>query len=174
MQNTTESLALVGRFLQSWSNVEQAMHLAISAATKLSPLMNAIVCANLTLRAKLSILQSLVDVSDLKDSQKADLKKLLRKIGAFSENRNLIAHECFGIIEGEPGIGFMRVKARGKFKSSFIAWTRKAFQAHDKTMRSYYDELMQLTVRLETSKFEVDDFTTLLQIVGSSARGPAK
>jgi hypothetical protein len=92
---TTQSLALIGGFLQQWSNMEHTLHLGIAAATKLDPLMNTVICANLTIREKLNILRTLVDISAADEKTKQRFKKMLRDIGEYTPTRNMIAHDYF-------------------------------------------------------------------------------
>ena len=55
--------------------LELGLAFAIQEATKMSDLMRSIVCANMSLREKLSTLRTIVDVSTLSDEEKTKFKK---------------------------------------------------------------------------------------------------
>jgi hypothetical protein len=167
-----QSFALVGTFLQKWSNMEQHLHIGIYCATKLDPLMNTIICSNLTMREKLNVLRTIVDTSDITpENRKAGFKSMLRDIGEFSPTRNMIAHEYFIPGSNNAGIAFMPIKAKGKFDSSVVAWTAAEFQQHFAKIDAFIIELQQLAVALEHATFNVEKLDLPIRIVGSSARG---
>jgi hypothetical protein len=152
-----KSLALVGQFLHQWSQMEQAMHLAISAATKLDPLMSTIVCANLTIREKLNILRTLVDTSNIApDERKTSLKALLRDIGEYTPVRNMMAHDFFMVGNNAPSIAFMPIKAKGKFDTPAVLWQESDFVREYAKINAFTEKLMQLTVSLEHASFSAD------------------
>jgi hypothetical protein len=166
-----QSLALVGDFLRRWSNMEQTMHLAISAATKLEPLMNTIICANLTMREKLNILLTLVDTSNIEPSErKAAFKSMLRKIGEYASSRNMIAHNFFLPGASAPSVVFMPIKAKGNFDAPNVIWHEADFKREYEKIDAFAKELLQLTVGLEHASFSVERLDLPMEIVGSSAR----
>jgi hypothetical protein len=150
--------------------MEQAIHLAISAATKLDPLMNTIVCANLTIREKLNILRTLVDTSNISDKRKGGFKNMLRDIGAYAPARNMIAHDFFMVGSNVPSIAFMPIKAKGKFDTPSVLWHEADFADQYAKIDAFAKELMQLTVALEHASFSADRLDLPMKIVGSSAR----
>jgi hypothetical protein len=167
-----KSFALVGTFLQKWAHMEQHMHLAIAAATKLSPLMNTIICSNLTLREKLNILRTTVDTSDIEpEERKALFKSTLRDIGEFSMVRNTLAHDLFYTGKNNVGIAFMPIKAKGNFDSSIVQWTVTDFRNHFAKIDAFAIQMQQLIVALEHASFNAEKLYLPMQIVGSSARG---
>jgi hypothetical protein len=170
-QFQNQSLALVGKFLLRWSNMEQTIHLAISAATKLDPLMNAIICANLTMREKLNILLTLVDTSNIVPSErKAVFKSMLKKIGEYASSRNMIAHNFFLPGASAPSVVFMPIKARGNFDAPDVIWLEPDFEREYEKIDTFAKELLQLTVGLEHASFSVERLDLPMKIVGSSAR----
>jgi hypothetical protein len=103
--------------------------LAISAATKLDPLMNTIICANLTMREKLNILRTLVDTSNIEPNErKTAFKAMLRDIGEYTPSRNMIAHDFFMVGENAPSVGFMPIRAKGKFDTPYVVWREEDFK----------------------------------------------
>jgi hypothetical protein len=166
----TQSLALVGEFLRKWSHMEQTIHLAISCATNLDPLMNTIICANLTIREKLNVLRTIVDVSDLTGEDQAQFKSMLRDIGEYTPNRNMIAHDWFLPLSDHCAVGFMPIKAKGRFATPTIIWDKDDFDLEYRKIEAFTEQLLQLTVRLEHASFNVDKLDLPMRIVGSSAR----
>ena len=165
------SLALVGQFLHQWSQMEQAIHLAISAATKLDPLMNTIVCANLTIREKLNILRTLVDTSNIApDERKATFKAMLRDIGDYAPVRNMIAHDFFMVGSDVPSIVFMPIKAKGRFDTPYVPWREVDFVEQYEKITAFTKELEQLTVALEHASFSADRLELPMKIINSSRR----
>ena len=133
------------------------MHLAISAATKLDPLMSTIVCANLTIREKLNILRTLVDTSNIApDERKTSLKALLRDIGEYTPVRNMMAHDFFMVGNNAPSIAFMPIKAKGKFDTPAVLWQESDFVREYAKINAFTEKLMQLTVSLEHASFSAD------------------
>lgn len=166
-----QSLALVGEFLHKWSYMEQTIHLAISAATKLDPLMNTIICSNLTIREKLNILRTLVDTSNIEPGErKAAFKSMLRDIGEYTPSRNMIAHDFFMLGANAPSIAFMPIKAKGKFDTPYVIWHEADFKREYEKIDAFTNELMQLTVALEHASFSAERLDLPMKIVGSSAR----
>jgi hypothetical protein len=171
----TESLALIGMFLHKWAAMEQTMHLAIACATKLDPLMYTIICANLTIRAKLNVLRTLIDVSDIEPKEaKANLKRILRDIGEYTPVRNMIAHDYFGVGSNLPGIGFMPIKAKGSFSSGVTIYSKADFEREYEKIENFNRDLMQVTVKLEHATFSAERLELPMRVIASSARANSR
>src|SRR6266403_3842070 len=136
-QNAKGSFALVGEFLHRWSQMEQMLHLCISAGTKLDAVMNTVICANLTIREKLNIIRTLVDISSIEDGSKADFKKLLRDIGDYSTVRNMLVHDPFMIGEDAPAVYFMTVRAKGSFDTPSVLFDEARFRAEYRKIKQF-------------------------------------
>jgi hypothetical protein len=169
-QFAKDSFALVGEFLHHWSQMEQTLHVCVSAGTKLDALMNTVMCANLTIREKLNIVRTLVDISSIEDGLKADFKKLLRDVGDYSTMRNMLVHDPFMIGEDAPAVYFMTVKAKGSFDTPGVLFDEGKFRAEYRTIKEFTSGLEQVTVWLENSTFNVDRLDIPMQIVNSPAR----
>jgi len=168
---SVKSLALVGQFLHQWSQMEQTIHLAISAATKLDPLMNTIVCANLTIREKLNILRTLVDTSDITpEGQKASFKAMLRDIGDYTPARNMLAHDFFMVGDEVPSIVFMPIKAKGKFDTPYVSWGELEFVEQYEKIDAFTTELEKLSAALEHALFSADRLELPTQRISSTRR----
>ncbi|WP_368506918.1 hypothetical protein [Bradyrhizobium lupini] len=169
-QHAKGSFALVGEFLHRWSQMEQTLHLCVSAGTKLDALMNTVVCANLTIREKLNIVRTLVDISSIEDALKADFKKLLRDIGDYSTVRNMLVHDPFMIGEDAPAVYFMTVKAKGSFDTPGVLFDEASFRAEYRKIKQFTSGLEQVAVWLENSSFSPDRLDIPMRIVNSPAR----
>jgi len=87
--------------------------------------MRHIICANISLRDKLHILRTTVDVLDI---DKAKYDKLLRRVGKRAASRNTVAHDQFQPNDEGNGVRFVIVKAKGLYGTPSVVWTEKRFE----------------------------------------------
>lgn len=87
--------------------------------------MRHIICANISLRDKLHILRTMVDVLDI---DKAKYDKLLRRVGKRAASRNTVAHDQFQPNDEGNGVRFVIVKAKGLYGTPSVVWTEKRFE----------------------------------------------
>jgi hypothetical protein len=76
----TRCYALVGRFLSEFAELETCLNMALQAAMKLHDLIRFILCANITLRDKVSILRAIVDVSQFPEEERKHFQSVLGDI----------------------------------------------------------------------------------------------
>lgn len=147
----TRAVALVGSFLQHWAIMEGAMRSAIEKALNLDSLQGTVVCANISLRDKINLLKTLVNMAFLPDEEgRARAIKLLEGIAGMSANRNMIAHDMFFAKEG--GVSFFVTKAKGKLSFPTVIWTEDDFQAEYAKLRVATAELDRLQHQLSNAE----------------------
>jgi len=166
----TRCFALVGQFLHAWSTMELCLHDAIGDAVRVRPLMRFILCANLQIRNKLNILNSIVDVSSLKDTERKHYSNLLNDLSQYSAARNMMAHDPFAPDETESdpakqGVTFGPVKAKGKFSLPPTTWNQDKFREEIEKVAEYADALIRLRDKLRTTKFDHKRATRLVTIL---------
>ena len=138
----TRCFALVGRFLQAWSVMENSLHAAIGAALSIEDIKLRILCANIRFRDKTNILSTLVDVAPyLAPTDKERLRKDLREIADYSPTRNMMAHDPFQPDSSQKGVEFLTVKAKGKFDLPTTVWEPEKFQAECERVNKYREFL---------------------------------
>jgi hypothetical protein len=103
---------LVGKFLQKWASMEEAMHTAMQTALGLDTFQSAIVSSNTQLRDKIHILQTLVSMLPFEEEIRAQFDKTLKAIGKASGNRNMMAHVAFAPSPDGRGVSFSVTKAK--------------------------------------------------------------
>lgn len=101
LDSETRCFALVGHFLQTWATMELCINDAIGHALRLRPLMQFCLCANMQLRDKLNVLNTLVDISSLTDTERKHFSSTLNSLIHYSTNRNMVAHDPFSPDETE-------------------------------------------------------------------------
>jgi hypothetical protein len=132
--------------------------------------MNTVVCANLSVREKLNILRTMVDISSCGPETKKRFKDLLRDIMDYSPTRNMIAHDYFLPGEDAVGIGFMTTKAKGRFDTPTVMWAASDFAKECRKLEEFQEEAMQLVIALEHATFSAEELNIPMKLTHSSAR----
>ena len=90
------AVALVGQYLQAWALMENSLNKLIEGALKLDNLSGLILTKNIQFRDKINIAKTLVDQSFMyPNSDILKYKKALKRVGAISVDRMIIAHDAF-------------------------------------------------------------------------------
>jgi predicted ester cyclase len=121
-----EAHRLVGKFLQNYALLEQALDAGIGKLLKLEGAKNDIVCANIPFAKKIGVLFSAEEfLSEVPDAErKKKLKKLWSTMEELNQKRVMFAHNSFSS-DGKGGISFRRVVAKKKLEVSDIPLTSK-------------------------------------------------
>jgi hypothetical protein len=122
---TTQAYVLVGRFLSYFALLESTINNCVGKVLRLDGLQTYIVTRNTQFRDKINILKA---AATLALPQGSALVGLLDEAASISKDRNIVAHEVFGVSEDERGVEFLAVRARGKLTFPKIVWTPKYFQ----------------------------------------------
>jgi hypothetical protein len=146
----TRCYALVGRFLQSWSALEGAIHDCIRTAFKLEPTALHIVCTNLTFWNKLNVLRTIVDITAIEDAEKTAIQRFLNRIGKYYAHRCMVAHDRFVPAANGEGVQFLTAQTKGKQETPAIVWTSGQFDVLLKTVNDYRTRLESLNAQLKT------------------------
>jgi hypothetical protein len=149
----TRCVALVGEFLRRWSEMEGAIHRALASAMDLDETMQAILCANISIRDKLSTLRTIVFTSTLPPDDKLKADKLLAKVAKYASIRNIIAHTAFQPDPNGAGVSFLRVIAKGELKQWNDIWPVKRFAGEYKKIDLLKSGLTTLATALAKSQF---------------------
>ena len=120
-------VALVGRFLQQWSALEAALNTTIQTMLKLTSLQGAIVTKNMSLRDKINVVKSIVDVYAPLHRKKSALTTM-KNIQAYTAWRNTVAHECFLPDDKGDGVEFIVMKAKDKVSFPEERWSVANFK----------------------------------------------
>lgn len=143
------SYLLVGKFLQRWALMEAQLREAIGKALGLDTLQTVVACANISLRDKINILKTAVNMSvGLTNDEKAKYTKALNSIANYSPVRNMIAHDMFWPTEDGKGVQFFVIRAKGKFEIPDMQWDQKKFNEEYRAIDSFKGELAELVKRL--------------------------
>jgi hypothetical protein len=166
----TRCFALVGQFLQAWSGMELCLHDALAAGLRLTNLMQFILCANLQLMAKISVLRTVVDVSSLSTAERKKFSSQLVSLGQYASARNMVAHTFFepDRVETDPkkqGVTFGIVKAKGKFSLPTTTWSQAKFKEEMKKVDAYANDLIRLRDKLCNASFDQSRVTRLITIL---------
>jgi hypothetical protein len=166
----TRCFALVGQFLHAWSTMELCLHDALAAGLRLSDLMQFILCANLQLWAKISVLRTIVDVSSLSADERKKFSGQLQSLGKYSGARNMVAHNPFepDRDEGDPkkqGVTFGTVKAKGGFSLPPTTWSQAKFKEEMDKVDVYASDLIRLRDKLRTASFDHSRVTRIITIL---------
>ncbi|MEO9297057.1 hypothetical protein [Devosia alba] len=120
---TDKANRLVGRFLQHFALVEEAIDSGLTKLLGLDSGVSDIVAANVPLAKKIDILFSAENLlAEMPDSERGSLlKKTRSQVLSLNNNRIIAAHCRFDAIE-EGAIVFRRVVAKGKLKIESVEW----------------------------------------------------
>ena len=119
-----EAHRLVGKFLQSYAVVEQALDAGIGKLLELEGAKNDIVCSSIPVAKKIGVLFSAEGIlSEVPDAErKKRLNKLWSEIEKLNQQRVMFAHNSFSS-DGKGGVSFRRVVAKKKLEVSDISLT---------------------------------------------------
>lgn len=153
-------VALVGSFLRHWSVMEIRLHEAIGVALQLNETSRAILCANMQLRDKISLVRTMVHISNIPNDIKIQFDKKLESLKAASGNRNMMAHDSFSVdntSDTSDGVAFARVKAKGTFSEPKIVWSIKKFKDEFSVVDDLGQTLLSIKNSLSTALFTLPD-----------------
>jgi hypothetical protein len=155
--------ALVGQFLQAWSVMENSLRAAIGAALNIETTKLQILCANMRLRDKINILNTLIDVApDFTDDEKTELRRTFRDLADYSGTRNMMAHDAFHPDDSKTGVEFLTVRAKGKFALPNVVWSVDQFQTEGDKVDQYRDFLDGLEARFRAKPLPQQSYSAAL------------
>jgi hypothetical protein len=156
----------VGQFLHRLTELETCLNAAIQAAMRLHDLMRFILCANITLREKISMLRAIVDVSNLPNAERNHFDSVLIDIlNKGLPKRNMFAHESFRPDKDGTGVEFLRVKARGAFELPSLVWSAQDFQREGAIIDGFSVETARLMNKLAIAEFDYSRATRLITVI---------
>jgi hypothetical protein len=162
----TRCYALVGRFLSEFAELETCLNMALQAAMKLHDLIRFILCANITVREKVSILRAIVDISEWPEEERNHFKSVLSDIlEKCVPSRNMIAHEMFRPDATGKGVEFLRVKAKSGFELPSLVWTIADFQRQGEIVEHLATEVARLVEKFANVEFDYSRSTRLITLV---------
>jgi hypothetical protein len=162
----TRCNALVGQYLRRFAELETCLNMAVQSAMALHDLMRFILCANITLREKVSILRAIVDVSKLPEEERKHFKSVLTDIlEKCVPNRNMIAHEVFRPDATGEGVEFLRVKAKSGFELPSLVWKIADFQREGAIIEQFSVEVARLVDKIARVEFDYSRSTRLITLV---------
>ena len=154
----TRCVALVGEFLRRWSKLEVALHEAIAKAMSLDETMRLVLCANISLRDKINLLRTLVNLSTVSTNEKSKFSKELNNLSNDSADRNMMAHDNFGPDETGLGVQFFQVKAKGAFSLPKVVWTIGDFQSAYARIDGFSEQIVLLSTAFTLAQFTLNNF----------------
>jgi hypothetical protein len=122
---STQAYMLVGKFLSCFAILESTINNCVGKVLRLDGLQTYIVTRNAQFRDKIHILKAAAAMA--LPSTDA-LVQLLGEVDSINGDRNIVAHNVFGVSEDETGVEFLAVKARGKLTFPKVVWTPKDFE----------------------------------------------
>jgi hypothetical protein len=154
--------ALVGAFMQAFAAVELSVNYCIEEALELSFEQTTIVCANLTFRSKLHILNSINERRICEELEKSSASKLLDSVASLSTERNMVAHSPFlhkKTKAGKTAVEFLRNQASGRLKTDSIVWTIGNFEERLKKSERFHGGLLGFRDELKSFRTKSPDFS---------------
>lgn len=139
---TTQAHALVGRFLFYFAFLESTINNCVGKVLRLEGAQTYIIARNTQFRDKINILKAAATLALPKGTP---LTALLDEAATISRDRNIVAHEVFGVSEDETGVEFLAVRARGRLTFPKIIWTPKDFEEKYELMRRVTDGIRNET-----------------------------
>jgi hypothetical protein len=159
--------ALVGQFLKRWSELETRIHEAIGAALGIDETRRYILCANLHLKDKIHVLQSLVHQSSFSSEVKEETNKELTAILNYTK-RNMIAHDAFDPDPEGDGVVFLPVKARQTFSRPRERWSIAKFEEEGQTISGFSENVTRLKAKFPGATFELPPIGWMEGMQGSA------
>ena len=160
----TRCYALVGQFLQCWSEMEFSLQKSIGDALNVEDEKLLILSANLRFRDKTNVLRTLVDVAHgFTDAEKTEKKKKLHDLAEYSSSRNMVAHDRFGPDPSETGVRFYTVKAKGTYSVPDIVWTQKEFNEARARVVEFRHFLDDLANRFKSKPLSQEDYANVFR-----------
>jgi len=146
----TRCFALVGEFLYRWSVMESKIKEAITKSLGLNIVQGAIVTSNISLRDKIYILKTAVDLSEIKPKEEREkFKSVLQKVANYSPTRNMVAHDRFEPVKDKLGVRFGVIKAKGKLNIPHTEWSEDKFQEEFEKIEGFSREIDNLKSKLD-------------------------
>lgn len=146
-----EACRLVGRFMNAWAFLESALNDGVASTLGMAKLEGMIATSNMQARSKIHIIKTLINLLGSPEDWKAKAVKTVEAIADKSVLRNTVAHVAF-TPDGNGGVEFFAVKAKGKFHFPKMIWSRNQFEAHEAEMEKLTDELKLIIKRLQASR----------------------
>ena len=139
---------LVGQFLRDWALMEMQLNDVIGAALELNGAQKFIVCSNIQFRDKIHIARTAVDIATARDKAE-HYKSELVKLGKFTTERNMVAHDVFGVSDDRDGVIFLVTQAKGRLKFPEIVWTKRDFEKRQQKMDAFTQMLVGLVADMK-------------------------
>jgi hypothetical protein len=136
--------ALVGRYLQLFSFMENEIDNAIAKILKLENIQQYILSPNIPYLSKLHILKTLVSLSYLPDARKKRYAKILNEVMGLSAPRNIIAHNVFGPSGNTDGVIFLVTRAQGEVKFIEMDWSIERFMTEFDKLSKYEEQIKEM------------------------------
>jgi hypothetical protein len=133
-------LALVGRFLQSWSGLEGNLNGTIQVALGLDVLQAAMLANNMQLRDKINFLRSTISLLTI-DPEQTEFIATINRISKYSEWRNTVAHQPFLADDKTDGVRFLVFQAKGKINIPETRWSVDDFRKKLEAIKTANNEL---------------------------------
>ena len=119
----------------------------------LTVLQQSIVCVNISLRDKIHILKTFVDLSAIYPTDvRQGFKNMLQAIANYSPTRNMMAHDMFRPTDDGTGVKFIVVKAKGTLNIPDISWSVADFISAVEKIVGFSTSLSDLEKRLDRAK----------------------
>jgi hypothetical protein len=139
------AIALVGRYLQLFSFMENEIDDAIGKFLKLENMQMYVLSPNVPFLNKMHILRTLLSISFLTDTRKKHYMSMLNEVMGQSTPRNVIAHSAFAESKETDGVIFLVTRAQGEVKFIETDWSIARFT-------SEFDKLYKLNDQIEEMK----------------------
>ena len=162
----------MGCYLYHWAFMEDDLNDAISASLDLDVFQSTIVSKNLQFRNKLKIFRTLVSLSFISHDDRAKFDKVAIRMGDYSNDRNMIAHDMFGPSEKCDGVHFFAIKASGTLKIPETDWPVKKFLDRIEDLKRASETLKEASHVLRYSDQLKNRFNGLGPIEWSSLLDP--
>lgn len=151
MRADSKAIALVGNYMRYFALMEGVLNMALTdALAHNDELTSLVVVRNIQLSTKLSVLRALFRLAHMDaDEEKKHLKTLDRIETIAREERNMVAHNSFGITDSGKEVTFSVVKARGKLSFPNVVWTFADFGKRFRELLLVTKELDALNTALQ-------------------------
>lgn len=147
------SFALVGEFMGEWAAAELMVDDAIAEALDLDLIQYLVIGSKLSVRNKLEILVTLINLSLINGKEKDHFFKQVTLLTNLKYKRDIIAHSLFARTSDESAIIFFRVRTKKKqIKALKNEWSEQTFNDYFEQLRTLSKELKTLAEKLKEAR----------------------